>query len=112
MRKLDISKYEYTAVNSDGNSVTVSKEAFDPKIMLLTVLFNTAAKLGPTEVLRNSPIGEKIENASGISVLLEEAEWEAVKDTLSRLDGYGIAWVKMIERIYSAPQVPVEEKRD
>lgn len=99
MRKIDLTPYETDA------------GPFDPTELLPAPLTSREAGLSPDELMANKPIADRIRAAED-SILLEEAEWKAVVDTLRRIRSWHDPWYEMLTRIWNAPQVPVQEAKE
>lgn len=110
MRKIDLTPYQYeTRTQNEHGQMVRGTATFDPREELKPTLLSGGAGLSGEELIRNAEIVQAMREAEGDDLLLEEAQWKAMVDTLNRLRGFGAPWVTILQRIYHAPQVQVKE---
>lgn len=70
----------------------------------------TKQRLSMPDLLRNARLGVKIKNA-GKEVLIDEAEYQLVKNSFEAFQNFGINEVELCKRIDEAEIVEVKEKK-
>lgn len=76
------------------------------KESLVEVLFQPALKLNMYSVLKQEEIAKMIID-SGDELLLEDADYNAVKNALEKIEGLGRKDVEMVRRIKDAEQIKI-----
>lgn len=116
MKRLNLEDYDYTVpeLDSDGK-ITEKILTYDVRKAIEGILLasgpGTTQRLSNVELLRNARIAQKITMAKDGFVLLEEAEFQIVKQSFDALRGYGKNDVECVKRIENAETVDVEEKK-
>lgn len=109
MRKLDVRSYKVSVTFPEGKQ---TKE-YDVKSSLESVLLAsgpvTEQRLSIVDLLRNARVAEKI-NAAVDFVLLEETEYQVLKQSFDVYRGFGQFEVELCRRVMSAVSVEVEVK--
>ena len=96
MRELDLLDYK----KSNGEPYGVRKT-------LAIILFHPNQKIEAREAILRDKLCEKIEKSTGNMFLLEERDWEKLKQSVETLPYVGRDDIKLIERILNAQEVPV-----
>jgi hypothetical protein len=99
MRKLSLESYQF------------GSEIYDVKQSIINILFLPQLKLNMKQVIENDRISRKIEVAKEI-VLLEEAEYQVIREIIETFEGYGRQDVVFINRILNVPEIQVGEIAD
>lgn len=102
MRKLNLTPYEIQ-VRTDSGRVT---KPYGVKESLIEILFSPALKLGSVALLKQNKLAQKIE-ASENECLVEDEEYDRIKQALDSVTGLGIHDVNFVEMILNAPEVTV-----
>ena len=108
MFRIDVTDYKTTAKTPDGKPVEVPYGVRDS---MATVLLNPQQKLNGTALLRSNMIAEKILKA-GESVLLEDAEYQTLRNSADTTVGFDRQDVELVRRIMDAPRIEVKEATD
>lgn len=107
MRRIDLTPYVVTARDEEGKPVT---QDYPVKESLVEMAFIPQDGCRGSELLKRSALAQKIEQATGDSVLLEQAEWQRLIDALnSGAMKLGKWQVELVRRVIEAPDVPVQE---
>jgi len=107
LRKIDLTPYKVQV--GEGFLPYNIREAIEA--VLLASGSMTTQRLSVSELLRNARIAEKIKNAEGNSVLLEESEYKVLRKSFEAFRGFGKNEVEMCKRIMEAETVKVQEKK-
>ena len=105
MRKIDLSSYDVTVMEKDA-MVTLP---YDVKGSLVNGLYHSDLRLGYKELFENDKIARKIRDSNGF-VLLEEAEYEKLKQAFEIIKGFTKEDVELVRRVIEAPEVSVKEE--
>ena len=76
---------------------------------LVAVLFNQSLRLSALDARKNDKIAQKIESATDF-VLLEEAEYQTLKECADSFRGYARNDLEFVDRIANAEEVEIVEK--
>lgn len=107
MRKLNVTQYIVKVLQPDG---THKEIPYDTKEMIIQLMFHPELKLGGLELLKQNKIAEKILKA-GIDVLLEEEEYDKVKQAIDSFKGFTKNEVELVKRVMECPEIKVKEKK-
>lgn len=105
MRKINIKSYTVQLVTDKGPQVV----PYDVRRSITNVVLSPEQKLGMAELLRYSRITDKIEATKEDFILLEEAEYQIIKQSFNKFKGFGINEVELCRRIEEAEEVKVKE---
>lgn len=105
MYRLDVNDYTVFVQGPDGKTVGI---AYNVKDSLATILLNPQQKLNGTALLRSNKVAEKI-LASTFTILLEDAEYQLLRDSTERIEGFDRQDVELVQRIMEAEKVAVQE---
>lgn len=121
MRSLDLTRYKLE-ISPDGHQepvkcpkcgTEVGKPAeppdYDIKGSIVEIMFAREQQLTAIETLERDSLAHKIKDWPDNTLLLEEAEYLKVKQSLEALRGFGRNDVEFIRRIMQAPEVPVKK---
>ena len=81
---------------------------YDLKKSLLFVLFHPELRLRANQIIERLPVKDALAKASE-AVLLEEAQWVMLRDSVNGVSGFGQDDIELIQRVLNAPQVDVGE---
>ena len=104
MRKIDLTSYDVTIMEKD-QMMTVP---YDVKGSIVNGLYHSELRLGYKELFENDRIAQKVKNSNGF-VLLEEAEYEKLKQAFEIIRGFTKEDVELVRRVIEAPEVSVKE---
>jgi hypothetical protein len=121
MRSLDITRYRLE-FSPDGHheplkcpkcGTEVEKPAeppeYDVRNTLIEVLFSPELRLSAMDALERDSLARKIKDCPTNTLLLEEAEWQKIKQGLESLHGFGRNDIEFIRRVINAPEVAVKQ---
>jgi hypothetical protein len=83
---------------------------YDIKDSLIGLLFNRDLQLSARDLLERDPLGRKISDAEGPTLLLENKEFEIIKKAVDTFKGYTRNDIELVKRVYEAKTVEVEKK--
>lgn len=108
MRGLDITTYQYKFQDEDGKE---QSRPYNMKEACAEILLHRSLNLNGTALLKRNILAQKIlEVAPEMGgVLLEEAEYEMLKSSVDRIQGFAREDVECVRRILEAPEVTVKE---
>jgi hypothetical protein len=106
MRKLDVSNYEVTRRNEQGQAVQIPYEV---KGSLAEVLFSRDLQLRAVDLIRNDDLARKIHGATDGVLLLEEEEYVRLRQAIEAVKGLSIDDVPLVRRVLDAPVVEIKE---
>jgi hypothetical protein len=109
VRRIDLDPYSITTVNVEGDDFVEETRHIDPRAALRYLLAQPALAKDADATMTLYAIAERTRQADGDALLLEEAEWKAVRDAVTRVSGLGAAWAPLLRRIQDAPTVEVRE---
>ena len=104
MRKLDLTDYTVEVLTAEG----VENAPFPFKRNLIEVIFNPELKISAYDLLKRDDIARAI-LASGDDMLIEEGDYQIIKDAVERMRGYQRYAVELVRRIMDAPKAEVKE---
>lgn len=108
MRKIDVRPYPITLALPNGQEIT---DDFKVKESLAICLCHPQLQISGLELLNRRKILDKIEAADG-TLLLEDDEWEKMKQALETITGMSKNEIPMIERVLEAEEIEVTEKQN
>lgn len=106
MRKINLIDYNVDVPQEDG---TVKALPYHVKDSLTGILFHPDLKLAAMGLMEHKKIADKIEAATN-EILLEDAEFDKLKNSLDKIKGFGKADVELVNRILTSETIEVEEK--
>jgi hypothetical protein len=86
----------------------VGENEYPVRETLINLLYSPHLRLGARTLIDNGKIATKIESASD-SILLEESEFEKLKNAVETFEGYGRHDVELVRRVLEAQDVPIKE---
>ena len=107
MRKLNVTQYEIKVLQPDGKQKELP---YDVKEMIIQLMFHPDLKLGGVDLLKQNIIAEKILKAD-IDVLLEEEEYNKVKQAINSFRGFTKNEVELVRRVTDCPKIEVKEEK-
>ena len=106
MRKIDVRNYLVTVAAPDGKEVT---EDYKVRETLEISLLHPQLQLNGRELMKRRKILHKIEEAEDF-LLLEEDEWEKLKNAFETTKGLSKNELPLVERVLEAEEIEVKEK--
>ena len=97
MRKISLIPYKC----QDGQDYKVKES-------IVNLLFAPQLRLGARAAIEHDRIARKVES-SGESVLLEEAEYEKVRNAVETFEGYSRNDLEFVQRVLEAEPIMVKE---
>lgn len=112
LKKINIKKYMVEATTPEGKKVSIPYDVVQSIENVVLATGNmTSQRLTMPQLLAASRVCEKIKAAEKEGfVLLEEAEFEIVKQGFDAFSGFGINEVELCKRIVQAETVEIKEK--
>lgn len=107
-RKINLENYPFQGFDEKGKE---KEFPYDVKGSLVTILFNRDLNLDAVELLDRDDLAHKIRDCKEKEVLLEEAEYQKVKQAVDVFKGFSRNDVEFVRRVLKAPQIEVEEKK-
>jgi len=101
MRKLAVTNYK---VKING-----AETDYDVRDSLADMLLAPNLRLNGACLLANNALATKIAEAPGPDVLLEEVEYQTLRNACNTLTGYARQDVELVRRVMEAPEVTVKE---
>jgi hypothetical protein len=89
---------------------TYKEKPYSVKESLVQLMFHPDLRLGGVELLKQNKIAEKILKA-GIDILLEEEEYNKVKQAIDSFKGFTKNEVGLVKRVIECPEIKVKEKK-
>ena len=89
-------------------SLTPGANGSDVRMSAAGILFFPHLRLSARQAVENSRIARLIE-AAGESVLLEEADYQVLRNAVETFEGYSREDLTLITRVLEAPEVEVSE---
>jgi hypothetical protein len=105
MRKINLKPYDVEV--QDGNETKM--KPFLVKESIATMLFHPSLDLDGREVIKRDKLAKEIEEA-GDEILLEEVDYSKIKLAFETVKGINRNAVILLERVFDAEIVEVEEK--
>ena len=106
MRKLELKQYEVKLRNTQGELETLP---YDFKDAIINLMFHPDLKLSGTKLLETNIVAEKIMEADK-EIMLEEAEYNKVKNAIDSFKGFTKNEVELVKRVLECPKIDVKEK--
>lgn len=111
MRKINLKQYMIETIDETGK---VIKVPYDVKRSIENILLATGPytkqTLSMVDLLRNARIAEKVLAAKDF-ILIEEHEFQIIKESFEAFRKFGINEVELCKRIDEAETVEVKEKK-
>lgn len=108
MRKLNVTQYMVKLLQPDGKRKELP---YDVKEMIIQLMFHPNLQLSGADLLKQNIIAEKILKA-GIDVLLEEEEYNKVKQAIDSFKGFTKNEVELVKRVTECPEIKVKEEKE
>lgn len=96
MRKISLIPYKFEG------------QEYNVKESMAGILFSAHLRLSARAMIENARIARKAET-SGDEILLEEADYQKIRNAVETFEGYSRQDLEFIQRILDAPEVPVKE---
>lgn len=106
MRKINVSNYKIKAEPTPGN---IQEIDYAVKNSLINILLHNSLGLTGLEIYNRSPIADKIKNAEGEFLMLEDAEYEKLLSAVKSLKGFGANDQELVKRVIDAETVDVTQ---
>lgn len=107
MRKIDMQQYVIQMKDAEGKLVDVP---YDVKGSLVNVLYHPVLKLAGRDLLLAHKLADKIENCKEDTILLEEVDYQKLKNAVEKIEGFTKNDVEFVQRVLEAESVEVAEK--
>lgn len=104
MRSINLKGYEVKIFDSDGIS---TNKTYDVRDAIVSILMSQHLNLGASQLLKNGKIGDRILDIKKDEIILEETEWEVIRDAVNKVVGFTRNDREMVQRILEAPCVEV-----
>lgn len=108
MKKINLKDYTVEIKTPNGIEVT----DYEVKTSIIGLLFQPALGLTGVEVLEQNRLAEKILQHENDEILLENAEYDKIKQAVDVTKGFGRNDVELVRRIFEAEDVSVTNVRD
>lgn len=105
MRKIDLTDYKIKVLGPEGEI----ERDYDTQLSLIALLFHPELKLGFKELLDRDDLARKLRDAAKGPVLLEDADYRILRNSLEAFHGYTQNEVELVRRVIDAPVVKVQE---
>lgn len=107
MRRIDLTPYPVTGFDDRGRP---HASDYRVRASLVEIAFAPADGVRGSELLRRAAIAQKIEQATGDTLLLETVDWQRLVEAInSGTLKLGRNEVELVRRVLEAPDVPVKE---
>ena len=113
MRKLNLKDYTIKMKVPDKMNPGQEIEAEFPyrfKDSVLNLMFTRELQLSGAELVKQNVLAMKLEQCKDDEILLEEGEWQRIKQAVDVFKGFSRNDVELVERINGAEVVAVEPK--
>ena len=112
MKELNIQPYTIKVLrpNDKTGQMEPIEGNYDVKESLVGLLFTRDLQLQARDLLERDPLGRKITEAEGPTLLLEEKEYDIIKKAVDAFKGYTRNEVELVRRVYDTKTVEVEKK--
>ena len=107
MRKLGLEHYTVKVRNETGKLET---QPYDFKDAIINLMFHPDLRLQSTALLETNILAEKILKADK-EIILEEEEYNKIKDAIDGFRGFGRSEVELVKRVTDCPKIDVKEKK-
>jgi hypothetical protein len=104
MRKLDLTDYTFPGRNERGE---ITEFPYLVRDSVIAVLFHPELKLTARQALDRDDIARKVRDCPEPFILLEDAEYALVRNSVETVKGFVQADVRFIRRVLDAPEVRV-----
>jgi hypothetical protein len=105
MRRIDLTDYEIEVMDQGAKKSI----PYSVKMSIIGALFMPELKLTARETLERDKLAHKINDCPEPSILLEEAEYIKILQSVETVRGFNRDDVEFIRRVLEAPQVEVRE---
>lgn len=114
MRKINLENYTVHSKVPDklnpGALIDI-EYSYPLKDSILMLMFSPELRLNGSDLVKHQALALKIEACKKAEMLLEETEWQMLKDATDKCSGFNRADYEMIERIRNAEEVQVQIKK-
>ena len=107
MRKLNLEKYTVSARDTKGGTTDI---LYDFKESLIQLMFHPNLRLSGKALLETNIVVEKIMK-SDKEILLEEADYNNIKNAVDKFEGFSQNEVELVKRIIECPEIDIKEKK-
>ena len=106
MHKIDVSSYPVDIKTPTGEMLKIQ---YETKEMLVGVLLHSSLQLTGLELYNRAPLADKIKNADGSELLLEDEEYNKLLSAVKTITGFGMNDRELVRRVIEAEGVAVTE---
>jgi len=85
------------------------EQEYNVKENLIAVIFNRQLGLSGREIYERGKLADKIESCKNGYIILEEGEFEPIKQAFQKFKGFGYTDREMVRRIFECPKIEPEE---
>jgi len=107
MRKLDLKKYTVSVRDTKGGTTDI---LYDFKESLIQLMFHPNLRLSGKALLETNIVAEKMMK-SDKEILLEEADYQNIKNAVDKFEGFSQNEVELVKRVTECPEINVKEKK-
>jgi uncharacterized protein YacL (UPF0231 family) len=105
MKKINLKDYEVEVRTPTGTN----RVNYEVKTSIIGLLFQPELKLNGVELLKQNQLAEKILQHQEPEILLEDAEYNKIKQAIDLVKGFGKNDVELVRRVLEAEDVSVTE---
>lgn len=106
MKKIKLEDYE---VEVRTPKEGIKQTNYEVKTSIIGLLFQPELRLSGVELLKQNKLAEKILQYKDSEILLEDAEYNKIKQAVDVVKGFGKNDVELVRRILEAEDVSVKE---
>jgi len=113
MRKLNIKDYIFKSKAPDMGTAGKVRELAIPypvKTSIINIMFRRELQLSGAELVKQNVLAMKLEVCPDDEILLEDAEFDRIKNAFDKCTGFTRADVELVTRINEAEVVEVKSK--
>lgn len=108
-RKINLRPYKVNVGRRDDGGKLLEQE-YAVRESLAQILLSPQLRLTGQQLFDRRMLYEKIKNGGG-ELLLDESEYEMLRDAVARFQGGGPNEMEMISRVFEAEEVEMEERK-
>jgi hypothetical protein len=105
MRRIELASYKV----SETGAPDAEEHDYDVRWSLGEVLLARDQGLTARQLLENHDLFRKLRDHPQDTILLEEAEYQRLRQAVEQITGYSRFDVEMVRRVLEAPEVEVQE---
>lgn len=109
MREIDLSSYDVKVKVVKDNELVTEERPYNVRESLCELLFVRSQRVSAVEAIKREKIARKIEECEGDIFLLEENDWEKMRDAVNSLEQVGRNDVEFVSRVLDAKEIEVQK---